>query len=84
VDLRVSRLRIAVLNTLNGVPTLPYIAVLSPGIARLARISADNLADDPEGGGDTGLIAAAITLNGEAAWIPDLDVLEGKVLEALA
>jgi chemosensory pili system protein ChpC len=70
------RMRIAVLNTLNGNPELPYIGVLTLGISRLARVSADNLAPDPSGEVDSDLVLESLTVGDQPAWIPDLDRLE--------
>ena len=73
------RMRIAVLNTLRGNPELPYIGLLTLGISRLARVSADNLAPDPTGEVDSELVLESITVGEQPAWIPDLDRLEQLV-----
>jgi len=74
------RVRIVVLNTLNGNPDLPHIGVLSVGVARLARIRADTLAEDPTGRGASPLVKASVIITGLAASIPDLDELERWVV----
>jgi chemosensory pili system protein ChpC len=76
------RTRIAVLNTASGNPQLPYIALLSPGVSRLARISAENLEEDPEGMPLSELVAESVSISGQPAWIPDLDALERMVTTA--
>jgi chemosensory pili system protein ChpC len=75
------RLRIALLNTLNGNPELPYIGLLTLGISRLVRASADNLAPDPSGEVDSDLVLRSVTVGGQPAWIPDLDRLERMLVE---
>jgi chemosensory pili system protein ChpC len=73
------RLRIAVLNTLNGNEELPYIGLLTQGITRLTRVRATSLSDDSEGGSDSALVKAAVLISGQPAWIPDLDELEQRL-----
>ncbi len=82
-DLDARRVRIAVLNTLNGNPALPYVALVTAGISRLARISAASLALDAAVPDASPWVLEAITAAGQPAWIPDLDAIERLVLEAL-
>jgi chemosensory pili system protein ChpC len=70
------RARIAVLNTLNGNRDLPYMGVLTHGISRLSLVTPNNLEDDEEGRPDAAVIRGAVKINGQMAWIPDLDELE--------
>ncbi len=76
---RGQRMRIAVLNTLNGSKELPYIGLLTLGVSRLARISADNMVPDPSGEVDSDLVQAALVIGDQPAWIPNLDRLEELV-----
>ncbi len=76
------RMRIAVLNTLNGNEKLPYIGVLTVGISRLARIHPDSLAEDPDDPIRSELILKSVQMADQPAWIPDLDALE-KWISAL-
>jgi len=73
------RVRIAVLNTLNGNADLPYIGLLSTGVARLARINAKTLAQDPEDDLESPLVLESVRVDEVRAWIPDLDELEKLV-----
>ena len=76
---RGQRLRIAVLNTLNGNKELPYIGLLTLGISRLIRVSAENLTPDPSGVVDSDLVLESLTIGNQPAWIPNLDRLEELV-----
>ncbi len=73
-----SRLRIAVLNTLNGNAELPFIGVVLQGIPRLLTAGNDNVvasaAEDPIDG-----IVFKVSAGSEQAMIPDLDALERTI-----
>ena len=69
-------MRIAVLNTLNGNPQLPYIGLLTLGISRLVRVSAENLSRDADDAPDSDLVLESVMIGDQPAWIPDLDRLE--------
>ena len=73
---RGQRMRIAVLNTLNGNPQLPYIGLLTLGISRLVRVSAENLSRDADDAPDSDLVLESVMIGDQPAWIPDLDRLE--------
>jgi chemosensory pili system protein ChpC len=77
------RARIAILNTLNGNKSLPYIGIYTLGISRLARIAADTLAEDDSEDSQSPLILESIVVNEFPAWIPDMDKLEEMVLEVV-
>lgn len=72
--------RIAVLNTLNGNPRLPYFALLIQGIPQLRLIQESNIvvAETDE---EADVVAASIDLSGESVLVPDLDRLEQRLLE---
>lgn len=74
------RIRIAVLNTLNGNPAVTHIGLLSVGLTRLTRIRADILHEDKTSTLSSNLIKASVSITGLPAWIPDLDELERKIL----
>jgi len=71
--------RVAVCNTLNGNPKLPYIGVLLHNIPRLVRASEENIAplEPPRNLGI--FVLRQVKILGEEAWIPDLDALERAV-----
>jgi len=71
--------RIAVLNTLNGNSRLPYIALLIQGIPQLRLIQESSIVVT-EMDSKTDAVAASIDFAGESVLIPDLDVLEQRLL----
>lgn len=73
-----SRLRIAVLNTLNGRDRHPFIGVVLKGLPRLLTAGADSVAPDAGAGVPDGVLAQ-VQAAGEGAWIPDIDALERSV-----
>jgi chemosensory pili system protein ChpC len=75
------RARIAVLNTPSGNEAAPYIGVLTLGISRLVRITAENLAADDEAEVISPLVHEAASINKQPVWIPNLDALEQLVAE---
>ena len=79
-ELGSQRARIAVLNTLSGNRSLPYIGVYTLGISRLARVTADNLSEESEEEQDSPLILESVRINEQQAWIPDMDKLEELIL----
>jgi len=73
------RSRVAVCNTLNGNPKLPYIGVLLDNIPHLVRANEENLTP-LEPSRDLGIfVLRQVKIFGEEAWIPDLDALERSV-----
>ncbi len=78
---RTQRMRIAVLNSLNGTAEMPYFGLLTIGISRLARVASDSLIADPENAVDSPLILESVKLAEQAAWIPDIDRLEQMILD---
>ncbi len=71
--------RIAVLNTLNGNPDLPYMALSIQGIPQLRLIQEAGIVVT-EMDSKTDAVAASIDFAGESVLIPDLDDLEQKLL----
>jgi len=83
-ELESRRARIAVLNTLSGNRSLPYIGVYTLGISRLARVTAGNLSEDGEEKPESPLILESVKINEQSAWIPDMDKLEELILGSAA
>ena len=77
------RARIAICNTLNANPQLPYIGILLRSIPHLVRVTEEFIAPlgEPGDGGD--MIKAQVRISGQEAWIPDFDALEQAVIEVL-
>lgn len=78
VSSEAARLRIAVLNTLNGNAELPFIGVVLKGIPRLLTAGADSVAPDAAGDAAQGVLAR-VQAAGEGAMVPDIDALERSV-----
>jgi chemosensory pili system protein ChpC len=70
--------RIAVLNTLNSNPRVPYIALLIQDIPKLHLVQPDSITerDDAE---PRQSIAGQLLADGEPVLVPDLDDLELRV-----
>lgn len=75
------RARIVVCNTLNGNADRPHIGILAQSIPRLVRVLEAGL-EVREAEIDGAPVLRGVSVNGEAAWIPDLDLLELMVDEA--
>ena len=71
--------RIAVLNTLNGNPALPFLALAIDGTPRQVQAAAGGLGDC-NGGEGAGVLCRLRLAFGEAV-IPDLDALEQWLVE---
>lgn len=77
------RARIAISNTLNGNPDRPFIAILLHSVPHLVRITETSLTpiDVPRDLGE--VVQQQVIIDGEEAWIPNLDTLERLVSEQL-
>lgn len=73
--------RIAVLNGLNGNERLPFFAIATQGIPRLAQVNSSILTATPSDVAEQGPIRESVLLNGEPARIPDLDEMEKSLLD---
>ncbi len=73
--------RVAVVNTLNHNPQLPFIAILARGIPRLQQLRDGMLVERPRGEEDGPVIKARVALEENEALIPDLDALEQLLLK---
>lgn len=78
--------KVVVLKTLGGDARLPFFALLTEGFPRLVTISEAHLLDESDGDGDAlpFAVRARVRLNDDVALIPDIDVIEQSVREALA
>lgn len=79
-----ARNKVIILKALGGNPRAPYFAILTQGFPRLVTVSHDRLAYDADA--QSGLpeaVQATVTLNDEAAWVPDLVRIEGAINEAM-
>lgn len=72
--------RIAVLNTLNGNPNLPYIAIIIRGLPSLQVIKPDTVQYTDKQASGRQSITATVKVNGTEAIVPDIDDLESRIL----
>ena len=80
---RVRRTRIVVLHTLGGEPGLPRYALLVKDTPRVVAIWPEFLQGSAPSPADGPYVRLRVTLpDTESAIIPDLDALQGAVLEA--
>lgn len=74
--------KIVVLKTLGDDPDMPFIALVMQGLPRAIKVDADALsAEADESSGP--LILKHIHINGQAAYIPNMDALEDAIKTAL-
>lgn len=77
------RSRVAVLNTTGLSDELPFLALLTQGLPRLARVNEDEIRER-EGGEKKNFDLMPVSIAGEEAVIPDVPRLEQAVLDFLA
>jgi len=71
--------RIAIFNAVGGNPALPFYAVFIQAVPRLLQIG-DRSLDEQEKTAESPLLRNQLNLEGNQAYIPDLDKLEALVL----
>lgn len=72
--------RIAVLNTLNSNPKVPYIAILLQGIPSLSLVQPQNINwDGDKQSAENVSIAGYVSMESGNAFIPDIDNLEQRI-----
>lgn len=72
--------RIAVLNTLNSNPRVPYIAILMQGIPSLMIVKPDALNwNEEKQSNQNQSVSGYITMDGDMAMVPNLDNLEERI-----
>lgn len=75
--------KVAVLKALSGHPRLPYFCMITQGFPRLTTVAADALLERAE---DTPLppgVLMRVQLRDDEAVIPDLEDVEGRLVQAL-
>jgi len=78
------RARIAVCYALSGELEQSFLGVLTQSVPHLTRASEELIVSDPEPAELSDGVMQQVLINGEKAWIPDLDALEAMVGSALA
>lgn len=76
--------RVAVLKALGGNAGMPFIALLVQGFPRLTTITQELLIPTSDEQPHAPGVRAEVLVRDDRAIIPDLDVIEGMVVEALA
>jgi len=76
--------RVAVLKALGGNAAMPFIALLVQGFPRLTTITQELLIPTSDEQPHAPGVRAEVLVRDDRAIIPDLDVIEGLVVEALA
>ncbi len=75
---------IAICNTLGGNPRRPFIGLMLSSMPKLVRITQEVVAPQ-ENEHDLGtVVKRQVMINGEEAWIPDMNSVEWVVQEALS
>lgn len=77
------RARIAICNTLNGNAQCPYIGILLRSIPHLTRVTEETITPLGDDSDSSEMVVRQVKVNGQEAWIPDLDTLERAVLNLL-
>lgn len=78
------RARVAVLHGAPGDERLPFYGLLLQGIPHLVQVFPGLVSPDTQAGGlSHAVIAQNVVVHGERAFIPDLEVLERSLREAL-
>lgn len=76
--------KVVVLKALGNNPKTPYFAMLTQGFPRLVTVSRDGLLVDADGDELPAGVLAKVRLNEDAAFVPDLQVVETLIGDALA
>lgn len=75
--------KVAIIKALGGNAKMPYMALLAQGFPRLTTVTDENLLlegdqdDLPEG------VSYRVSVNDDAAFVPDLDQIEKRLLDQL-
>jgi chemosensory pili system protein ChpC len=80
----VGNAKVAVLKALGGNPKLPFVALLAQGFPRLTTILPDLLISAGGEDGQAPGVRAHVLVRNDHAVIPDLNLIETMVAEALA
>ena len=75
------RARVAICNALWGEEKISHIAFMLSAIPRLVRVTEEAVKPDGEQGDVGPMVLRQVRVNGEEAWIPNLDALEQAIHE---
>lgn len=71
--------RIAVLNTLNSNPDVPYVAIMIQGIPHLQVVVPDAITENKDAVKERPSVSAQVVVEGQEVLVPDLDSLEHRI-----
>lgn len=75
------RARIAICNTLTGNTKLPFVAIQLKSAPHLVRVTEENVSLNAPTQSGQEAILSQVLVNGQEAWIPNVDYLEKTILE---
>ena len=75
--------KVAVLKALSGHPRLPYFCMITQGFPRLTTVSADALLERADEAPLPPGVLMRVQLRDDEAVIPDLEDVEGRLVQAL-
>ena len=75
--------RFAVINGVGNNPHMPFYAVLVQGIPKLKKVEEKDIQEVDAMVGMGAMDQMSVSVEGEAAFIPDLDLLEQQLLSVL-
>ncbi|MCP4125529.1 MAG: chemotaxis protein CheW [Gammaproteobacteria bacterium] len=78
------RSRVAICNTLGGNPRCQFIGILLASMPRLVRVTQKIIAPQSNLHDLGSAVQREVVINGEEAWIPDMNAVEWVVQEALS
>lgn len=73
------RARLAVLNAVDGMPGVPFIAILTRAIPQLMQINQSVISVIEDTGETSPAVACHVVIAGNTAIIPDMDEIERQV-----
>lgn len=73
--------KIAIFNTINGNPSLPFFAVETQGIPRLFQVSEGALELEQMENSSSDPVLCKVNIDGNHVVIPDLDMLENTLVQ---
>jgi chemosensory pili system protein ChpC len=76
--------KVAICNTLGGNPRRPFIGLLLASMPKLVRITQDIITPQDNEQDLGTAVKRQVIINGEEAWIPDMNAVEWVVQEALS
>jgi len=78
------RARIGICYTLSESAKRPFLGILTQSVPHLTRATEEVMESDPEPSELGDAVIEQVLVNGEKAWVPDLDAIESMIETALA